>query len=113
MLLLHMTLHVPIHEIGSNSSGDIFLAFSTAAHIPREAVSNIFLPTSTQSISLLDTSSINALFECVADSVEESIYNVLTSAEGMSGPGGTRAEGLDTDVLKRLMGKHYVPVPFV
>jgi hypothetical protein len=44
--------------------------------------------------------------------VEEAIYNVLTSAESMEGPGGARMEGLPTDVLQRLMKEHYVPVEF-
>ncbi|KAK4687584.1 D-aminopeptidase, partial [Tremellales sp. Uapishka_1] len=98
---------------GANSSGDIFLAFSTAAHIPRSAVRNTFTPTVSQSIELLETSSINALFEAAADSVEEAIYNVLTSAETTIGPEGVKADALPLDTLKRLMAAHYVPVPYV
>jgi D-aminopeptidase len=62
---------------------------------------------------LLDTSSINALFEAAADTVEEAIYNVLTCAETMTGPGDAIAEALPLDSLKRLMEKHYVQVPFI
>jgi len=55
----------------------------------------------------------DALFEAVADCVEESIYNALTSAEDMVGPDGASAKGLPLDDLKRLMDKYYVPVPYV
>lgn len=64
-------------------------------------------------IETIDEGSINALFECAADTVEESIYNVLTSAETTVGIGGLKMEGLPLDALKRLMDQHYVPVPFV
>jgi D-aminopeptidase len=63
-------------------------------------------------IEVTDTEGINGLFEAVADSVEEAIYNVLTSAESMDGPGGARMKGLPTDVLQRLMKEHYIPVDF-
>jgi D-aminopeptidase len=99
-------------DLGANSSGDIFLAFSTAAHIPKDASVSRFTPTVTQSIDVIDTEGINGLFEAVADSVEEAIYNVLTNAESMEGPGGIRMEGLPTAVLQRLMKEHYVPVEF-
>jgi D-aminopeptidase len=98
---------------GGNSSGDIFLAFSTATHIPRDRSSTRFTPTVISTIDMIDTEGINGLFEACADSVEEAIYNVLTGAESMDGPDGARAEGLPLDDLKRLMGEYYVPVDFV
>ena len=73
---------------------------------------NTFVPTVNQQIDLLDTSAINELFEAAADSVEEAIYNALTSAESMEGPSGVHAEALPLDTLQELMEKHYVPVPF-
>jgi len=83
------------------------------ARIPREPVSNNFLPTVTQSINTHDESSINALFEAAADSVEESIYNVLTSAESMEGPLGRKGEALPLDSFRRLMDQDSVPVRYV
>lgn len=74
---------------------------------------NTFVPKVNQQAGLFDTSSINGLFEEAADSVEEAIYNVLTSAESMEGPSGVRAEALPLDTLRELMDKHYVPVPLV
>jgi len=76
-------------------------------------VDNTFEPTVGQQVDLFDDNSINGLFEAAADSVEEAIYNVLTSAESMDGPSGHRAEALPLDTLRELMDKHYVPVPFV
>lgn len=71
-----------------------------------------FTPTVVDSIDIIDTEGINGLFEAVADCVEEAIYNVLTSARSMEGPGEMRMEGLPTDTLQRLMKEHYVPVEF-
>ncbi|ORY23273.1 peptidase family T4 [Naematelia encephala] len=98
---------------GSNSSGDIFLAFSTAAHIPIKSTSDRWIPTTNDSLDLLDTSTINSLFEAVADCVEEAIYNALTSAEDTQGPGGVTVKALPLDRLRELMKEHYVSVPFV
>lgn len=113
MSLSLIDMDIILTQSGANSSGDIFFAFSTAAHIPKDASATRFTPTVTQSIDIIDTEGINGLFEAVADSVEEAIYNVLTSAESMNGPGGVRQEGLPTNVLQRLMKEYYVPVEFI
>lgn len=63
-------------------------------------------------MSLLEENTINALFEAVADCVEESIYNVLCMAEDQVGPCGRKSNALPLDVLKRLMDKYYVQVPY-
>ena len=97
----------------SNSSGDIFLAFSTAAEIPRATENDVFVPRVTQSVLLVEENTINALFESVADAVEESIYNAFCMAEDMVGPLRREMKALPLDDLKRLMDKHYVKVPYV
>ncbi|KAL8992631.1 MAG: hypothetical protein Q9169_006952 [Polycauliona sp. 2 TL-2023] len=93
---------------GSNGSGDIFLAFSTAHEIPREPEINISddKPTVSQRIPVLEDTSINALFEAAADAVEEAIYNALCMAETMTGLGGKRVEALDLERVKAVMGKY-------
>ncbi len=98
---------------GSNSSGDIFIAFSTAATIPRATTHDKFVPLTCQSTQLLEENTINALFEAVADSVEEAIYNVLCMAEDQIGPLGRETKALPLDTLRRLMDKYYVDVPYV
>ena len=57
---------------GSNYSGDIFLAFSTAHKIPRENT-QIFTPHVPAPIEVLHTESINALFEATVEATEEAI----------------------------------------
>ena len=68
---------------GSNSSGDIFLAFSTAHEIPRDPPMS-WKPTVSQHGPILEDTSINALFEATADATEEAIYNALCMAEVMT-----------------------------
>lgn len=57
---------------GSNYSGDIFIAFSTAHEIPRENTQN-WTPAVPRPQEVLDTESINALFEATFEAVEEAI----------------------------------------
>lgn len=57
---------------GSNYSGDIFIAFSTAHEISRENTQN-WTPSVPQAQEVLDTESINALFEATFEAVEEAI----------------------------------------
>lgn len=90
---------------GSNSSGDIFIAFSTAHEIPR-APKLSWNPTVSQSISIIEDPSINALFEATADAVEEAIYNALRMAEDMIGPMGCEVKAMDLKRVSQLMEKH-------
>lgn len=57
---------------GSNYSGDIFLAFSTAHEIPRENTQS-WTPNTPAPIEVLDTETINALFEATFEATEEAI----------------------------------------
>jgi D-aminopeptidase len=90
---------------GSNSSGDIFLAFSTAAKIPKKPESSERLTTG-QKIDVLEDENINPLFEAAADATEEAIYNALCIAEDMKGPVGREVKALDLEKLKILMAKY-------
>ncbi|CAF9931460.1 MAG: hypothetical protein HETSPECPRED_007878 [Heterodermia speciosa] len=89
---------------GANSSGDIFLAFSTAHEIPRDPPGS-GKPTVSRRIDVIEDTSINALFEATADAVEEAIYNALCMAETMVGLEGKKVEALDLDRLKTVMQK--------
>ncbi|CAF1018741.1 unnamed protein product [Adineta steineri] len=90
---------------GSNSSGDIFIAFSTAHEIPR-APKFSWNPTVSQTIPIIEDPSINALFEATADAVEEAIYNALCMAEDMTGPMGFEVKAMDLEKVKQLMEKY-------
>jgi D-aminopeptidase len=89
---------------GSNSSGDLFIAFSTAERIPREPTFS-WKPTVEQRVSVVQDVTINALFEAAADATEEAIYNALVAAEDMEGPLGS-AKALRHDKLKEIMERH-------
>ncbi|KAL9639096.1 MAG: hypothetical protein Q9204_001245 [Flavoplaca sp. TL-2023a] len=93
---------------GSNGSGDIFLAFSTAHEIPRDPEINVSgdKPTVSQRIPVFEDASINALFEAAADAVEEAIYNALCMAETMIGLGGKKVEALDLEKVRKVTEKY-------
>jgi len=90
---------------GSNSSGDIFLAFSTAnggrmkndkAGSPKEPIA----------IDMLPNASITALFWGVIEATEEAILNALVAAETMVGRDGITAHALPHDRLVEIMTKY-------
>ncbi|KAF3936824.1 hypothetical protein ABW19_dt0204393 [Dactylella cylindrospora] len=87
---------------GGNSSGDIYLAFSTAHQIPR-APPFSWKPTVSQSIPIIEDVTINALFECAADATEEAIYNAVFMAETMKGLQGLEVKAIDIERVKKMM----------
>ncbi|KAH6621756.1 peptidase family S58-domain-containing protein [Boeremia exigua] len=95
---------------GSNSSGDIFLAFSTAnevdvqQHTSTSQKVDPWKPLD-RSIEMIDDQTINALFEASADSVEEAILNALFKAETMEG-NGNKIDALNLDTVQELMAKY-------
>ena len=91
---------------GSNSSGDIFVAFSTAHKIPVQEKMPGYTPSVVQGVDILVDETINALFECAADAVEEAIYNVLCMAEDTKGPLGREVKAMDLERLKVVMEKY-------
>jgi D-aminopeptidase len=91
---------------GSNSSGDIFVAFSTAHKIPVQDKVSRYIPSVVQGVDILVDETINALFECAADAVEEAIYNVLCMAEDTKGPLGREVKAMDLERLKVVMEKY-------
>jgi D-aminopeptidase len=89
---------------GSNSSGDLFLAFSSAEKIPRSP-SFSWNPTIEQTVSVVQDVTINALFEAAADSTEEAIYNAFVAAKTMEGPLGV-SKAIDHQELKEIVEKY-------
>lgn len=83
---------------GHNSSGDLFLAFSTGNHVPRDASGPIPL-------QMLPSPDMDRLFEATAEAVSESILNALTTAETMTGKQGT-VEALPLDQLVEIMREY-------
>ena len=81
-----------------NSSGDIFLAFSTANAEAASAQREVH-------VNMLSNSRISALFSATVEATEEAIVNALVAAETMTGRDGRRVEALPharlRDVLKK------------
>ncbi|KAL2360897.1 hypothetical protein RJZ56_006215 [Blastomyces dermatitidis] len=88
------------------SSGDIFVAFSTAEKVSRNEPEFIGTVNVEQKVRAVQDT-YNALFEAAADATEEAIYNALVSSEDMEGPGGLKVKALlDHEVLKEVVGKY-------
>jgi D-aminopeptidase len=85
---------------GANSSGDIFLAFSTANRgLYREGA--VTLP-----VTMLPNEAMTTLFEAVAEATEEAIVNALSTATTMTGLYGRIAYALPLERLLEVM-RHY------
>jgi D-aminopeptidase len=102
---------------GYNSSGDIFLAFSTANGPALDQNKDTKLGLKSLepvpvSGEWVDDRYVNGLFEAAADAAEEAVYNALCMAETMTGFQGRRVEALDLKRLKEIMDEHpYVGEP--
>ena len=85
-----------------NTSGDIFIAFSTGNSIPQSASSRTLSATF---VSPESTATLNPLFQAVVEATEESVLNALMKAETMTGINGNTVHALPYDRLKAAMAK--------
>lgn len=81
---------------GANSSGDIFLAFSTAGAVESGNGKG--------AVEYLADGAIDAVFEAAVSATEEAIVNALVAAETMTGRDGNTVHAIDHEALKNLMG---------
>jgi D-aminopeptidase len=88
--------------LGENTSGDIFLAFSTGNRGMYANPRN----TSPVQVRMLPDNTINPLFEAAADATEEAILNALCMATTMTGVDRRVAYALPLDRLKQLLNRH-------
>ncbi len=84
---------------GSNGSGDIFLAFSTANE-------NAFNRRKTTRVETHSNDLITPLFEATVQSVEEAIINAMIAADTMEGINGNKAYALPHDLLITILKKY-------
>ncbi|MEL4455213.1 P1 family peptidase [Lutimonas vermicola] len=84
---------------GSNGSGDIFLAFSTANE-------NAFNREKTTRVQSLSNDRLMPVFEATVQAVEEAIINAMVAAETMEGINGNKAYALPHDLLKEVLKKY-------
>ncbi|WP_075351132.1 DmpA family aminopeptidase [Algoriphagus marinus] len=84
---------------GSNGSGDIFIAFSTANP-------DAFSREHVEKVSFLANDIISPLFEATVQAVEESIINALIAAETMEGINGNKSYAIPHDLLVQVLEKY-------
>jgi len=84
---------------GENSSGDIFLAFSTANP---EAAN----PEGIAHLTMLPNERIDAVLQATVDATEEAIVNAMIAAETMTGADGNTVYALPHDRLREILQKH-------
>ena len=85
--------------IALNSSGDIFIAFSTAN--PTAAK-----PFTVKKVEMLSNEQLDPLFEAVVQATEEAIVNALIAAETMSGINGNTAYAIPHERLKNILARY-------
>ena len=93
---------------GGNSSGDLFLCFSTANRGRLHSYKDE-LPGTSVSIDMLPDTAITPLFWAAVESTEEAILNALCAAETMTGRDGITAHALPHDLLRDTMARYGRP----
>lgn len=84
---------------GSNGSGDIFLAFSTANE-------NAFSRNKITVVETMSNDLLTPVFEATVQVVEEAIINAMVAAETMEGINGNKAHALPHDLLIETLKKY-------
>ena len=84
---------------GNNSSGDIFVAFSTANAKTATAAGKA-------TVEMWPNNRMDALFQATVQATEESILNALLAAETMEGGNGWRVYALPHDRLRAALKKY-------
>ena len=84
--------------VGGNSSGDIFIAFSTANSGARQR--------DRARVEMLANDAITPLFEATAQATEEAIVNALIAARTMTGADNLRVHALPHDQVMAILRKH-------
>jgi len=84
---------------GENSSGDIFIAFSTAN-------AEVGKTTGIAQLSMLPNELINPLFRQTVNATEEAIVNAMVAAETMKGVNGNTIYAIPHDRLREALKKY-------
>ena len=83
---------------GEDSSGDIFVAFSTAN--PKAASDSV------ATVQMLANDRMNRLFEATVEATEESIVNAMVAAKTMEGINGNTVYALPHERLREVLKKY-------
>ncbi|MBS1505075.1 MAG: P1 family peptidase [Bacteroidetes bacterium] len=84
---------------GGNSSGDIFITFSTAN-------ADAGKTKGVATVQMIPNEQINPFFTAVAEAVEEAIVNAMVAAQTMEGINGNKVYALPHDRLKEVLKKY-------
>ncbi len=84
---------------GRNTSGDIFLAFSTANP-------GAFDPTRIAHLEMLPNDRLSPLFVATVEATEEAILNSMVAARTMIGVNGYTARALPQEEVKAILARH-------
>ena len=96
---------------GENSSGDLFIAFSTGNR-GRMSLYKLAGGTEPFDVTMLPDAGISALFWAAIEATEEAILNALVGAQTMVGRDGITAHALDHGLLVETMSRYgRGPVP--
>ncbi len=89
---------------GENSSGDIFIAFSTAnaENTKTEGIARL---------EMLPNERINPLFRATVNATEEAIVNAMVAAETMEGINGNTVHAIPHDRLQNVLRKYNRLIP--
>jgi L-aminopeptidase/D-esterase-like protein len=87
-------------SIASDSSGDIFVAFSTAN--PGAADDRV----GTRDLKMLPNDALDPIFTATVEATEEAVVNAMVAAETMVGRDGHRALALPHDRLRAVLKKY-------
>lgn len=80
------------------SSGDLFIAFSTAITYPRNNEHDLLLP-----VARLDDDALDPIFSATVEATEVAIYDALFSARTMSGAHNITFYGLPVDRVRGML----------
>ncbi len=86
-------------SVAGNSSGDIFIAFSTANAAADQSTTGVLIDT-------LPNDSILPLFVATVESTEEAIINALIAARDMTGHEGHVVKAIDHEELRSVMREY-------
>ncbi|HYO99593.1 MAG TPA: P1 family peptidase [Pyrinomonadaceae bacterium] len=86
-------------SIASNSSGDIFVAFSTAN-------AGAAAERGTVALKMMPNEQLDPLFAATVQATEEAVTNAMLAAETMTGADNVRAEAIPHERLREIMRKY-------
>jgi D-aminopeptidase len=87
-------------SISSNSSGDIFIAFSTFHKNIGSEAGGLY------DLKMLGNRDLSPLFQGTVEATEEAVVNAMVAAETMTGKNGTTVYALPHDRLRQVLRKY-------